>query len=159
MIFRTGHARPATSSTGVSTPTTSTRTPHTTLPGPCLLPSVVGLYRARDELAAGFVAAAYGDWDDIRVSADPPATRPVRRLIRRFLARAPIVGTVLILTWALPGWLSLNPDAATTFRISLLIPAILALLAPQDALAEAQKIVSNVRTGPSTDTRPGAHDI
>jgi hypothetical protein len=35
MIFRTGHARPATSGKGASTPISSIQTPATTLPGPC----------------------------------------------------------------------------------------------------------------------------
>lgn len=37
MIFRTGHARPATSGKGASTPISSIQTPATTLPGPWVL--------------------------------------------------------------------------------------------------------------------------
>jgi len=49
MIFWNGHARPATHTQGASTPTTSSRTPLTTLPGPC----VVGRLVAARTLAGG----------------------------------------------------------------------------------------------------------
>lgn len=115
-----------------------------------LTPSRAGLRHVRSELASGFVAAAYGDWATLRIKAElQPVKRPVARLAMRFLSRLPTVAVIVALAWFLPIWLHLGNDAATTLRVGLLVPALLALLAPQDALLEAGKSIQGVISRPS----------
>jgi hypothetical protein len=109
-------------------------------------PSADGLSDVEQKLSSALIAACSGDF--AALGCEPPP-RTARSWIQRNAVRVTLAALVLASAWLIP--LALGHEiaggAASTLRITLIITAVTALLAPEQALSDAATTVTSVTKG------------